>query len=213
MNIPLVNELTYLGLILTRNLSWDKQISKICKSLNYKIFQLRQLQKDGASKELLLDVYRTFIQCIIDYGLSIWGMTTQTNVMKIQRKQNRLARIITGTNMQRISQGISLVKQLGLQTIAERRDYFLAKLTYESVHGFAPDYLTNRIIMRLDIHPHDTRSSRSSDVHPPRIKKEIFRRSLEYSGAICFNSLPSQLKNCTSVDSFKTLYRRHFLNP
>ena len=135
------------------------------------------------------------------------------DLMKIQRKQNRLVRIITGTNMQKIRQGMSLVKQLGLQSIAERRDYFLAKHTFQSVHGLAPDYLTNRVIMRLDIHPHDTRSSRSSDVHPRRVKKEIFRRSLEYSGAICFNSLPSQLKNCTSVDSFKTMYRRLFMKP
>ena len=137
-------------------------------------------------------------------------MTTQLNRLKIQRKQNKMARIIARKNFQKIRQGTSLVKQLGLQTIAERRDYFLSKLTFESILGLAPDYLSGRIVMRADIHPHDTRSSSRSDVHPPKVNKEIYRRSLEYSGAIAFNSLPSQLKECTSLDSFKYQYRRHF---
>ena len=104
-----------------------------------------------------------------------------------------------------------MVKQLGLQTVAERRDYFLSKLTFESIHGLAPDYLSNRIVMRLDIHPYRTRSANSSDVYPPRVKKEIFKRSLEYAGAIAFNSLPSRLKESADLETFKRNYRRHFL--
>ena len=209
LNIPLVNEVKYLGLILQNDLSWDKQIFEVCKKLNYKIFQLKQLQRLGANQELLLNVYKTFIQCIFDYGISLWGMTTQANILKVQRKQNKLAKIIMNVPW-RTPNGISLVKQLGLLSIAERRDYFLSKFTFESVHGLAPDYLSTRIIMRLDIHPYRTRSANSSDVYPPRVKREIFKRSLEYAGAIAFNSLPSRLKNSTSIDDFKRNYRRLF---
>ena len=46
--IPLVTEAVYLGLIITNNLSWDKHVTEHCKSINYKIFQLKQLKKAGA---------------------------------------------------------------------------------------------------------------------------------------------------------------------
>ena len=45
-----------------------------------------------------------------------------------------LATLITSTS-------IELVKSLGLYTIEERRDYFLAPLMFKSIHGLAPAYL------------------------------------------------------------------------
>ena len=111
--IPLVTEAVYLGLIITNNLSWDKHVTEHCKSINYKIFQLKQLKKAGAKKDLLLSVYKTYIQPKIDYGISIWGCSTQANFTKIQRKQNRAARIILGNMDYRKTRGIDLVQQLG----------------------------------------------------------------------------------------------------
>ena len=129
---------------------------------------------------------KTFIQCKFDYGISIWGMTTQSNLNRIQRKQNRPARIILGITDYRNTCGITLVKQLGLQTIRERRDYFLTKFSFQSIMGIAPDYLSTRIVMKVDIHGYNTRSFSNSDVNPPQIKKKecifgVFFRSLATS--------------------------------
>ena len=210
VNIPLVKEATYLGLEFKNNLSWDKHIKTLCKSLNYKNFQLKQLRKAGAPQDLLLSVYKTFIQCKFDYGISIWGMTTQYNINKIQRKQNRAARIILGVTDFRNTCGITLVKRLGLQTIRERRNYFLTKFTFESIMGIAPDYLSTRIEMNVDRHGYNTRSSNNSDVYPPKVNKEIFRRSLVYSGAILWNQLPLAIKESTDTENFKRNYRKLF---
>ena len=188
--IPLFDEVRYLGLDFQKDLSWSKCTTEICRKANYKITQLKQLRKAGAPNELLLNVYKTFIQCIFDYGISIWGMTTQENLVKVQRKQNRMARIITGQFDRNVS-GLSLVKQLGLQSIVERRDYFMCKYTFESIHGTAPDYLSTRITLKADLHPHNTRASDFGDVHPPPVHKAIFRRSLHYHGAVLWNQLPS----------------------
>ena len=137
-------------------------------------------------------------------------MTTQYNINKIQRKQNRAARIILGVTDFRNTCGITLVKQLGLQTIRERRNYFLTKFTFESIMGIAPDYLSTRIEMNVDRHGYNTRSSNNSDVYPPKVNKEIFRRSLVYSGAILWNQLPLAIKESTDTDSFKRNYRKLF---
>ena len=209
--IPLVDEIRYLGLDFQKDLSWSKCATEVCKKSNYKITQLKQLKRAGAPKELLLNVYKTFIQCIFDYGISIWGMTTQENLIKVQRKQNRLARIITGQFDRNIS-GLSLVKQLGLQSIVERRDYFICKYTFESVHGTAPDYLSTRITLKADLHPHNTRASDFGDIHPPTVHKAIFKRSLHYHGAVLWNQLPPSVKESCSIDVFKRNYCKVF-NP
>ena len=103
--------------------------------------QLKELRKSGAPKSLLLLYYKTFIQQKIDYGISVWGCTTDYNLKKIQRIQNRAARHITGNYNFRTVRGIDLVKQLRLESVAERRDYFLSKLMFEAIHGFTRDYL------------------------------------------------------------------------
>ena len=43
---------------------------------------------------LLLNIYKTYVQSKIVYGLSTWGCTTEVNLNRVQRIQNLLTRII-----------------------------------------------------------------------------------------------------------------------
>ena len=110
----------------------------------------------------------------------------------------------------RTVRGIDLVKQLRLESVVERRDYFLSKLMFEAIHGFTPDYLSNLITMRFDIHGYNTRSTQNNDVHIPQIKKEIFENSFLVSGGNLWNQLPGDIKDASSKNSFKSRYKSHF---
>ena len=61
--------------------------------------------------------------------------------------------------------GIELVKSLDLYTIEERRDYFLAMLMFKSIHGIAPAYLCNQIVMKFDINGYDNRGTDGMNVY------------------------------------------------
>ena len=165
-----------MGLIIQNNLSWDKHISELCRQLSHKVFQLGQLRKSGADFSLLLIFYKTFILSKIDFGISAWGCTTEKNLNKVQRLQNRAARHILGIYDYRNVRGLDLVNRLGLPTVTERKNYFLRKLVIEATRGFAPQHLCNLITMRIDLHPHNTRSQVSDDVHIPLVRKEIFQK-------------------------------------
>ena len=41
-------------------------------------------------------IYQSIIQPIFDYAITIWGFTFKYNLSKVQRLQDRAARIITG---------------------------------------------------------------------------------------------------------------------
>ena len=43
-----------------------------------------------------------------------------------------------------------------------------------------------------------------------KFKREIFRRSLHYHGAVLWNALPSFVKNSTDEKAFKSNYYKHF---
>ena len=69
---------------------------------------------------LLLKIYKAHVQSKIDYGLSIWGGTTEVNLNRVQQIQNLLVRIICNNFDYIHSCGIDLVRSLKLQTIRER---------------------------------------------------------------------------------------------
>ena len=74
------------------------------------------------------------------------------------------------------------MKSLGLYTIEERGDYFLTMLMFKSIHGIAPAYLCNQIVMNFDIKGYDTRGTDGMNVYLPTLKKDIYKNSFLYKG-------------------------------
>ena len=126
---------------------------------------------------LLLQVYKSYIQPCLDYGITLYGCSTQKNIDLVQRVQNHAARLIMGNFDYINCRGIDLVKRLDLYTIRERRDYFLTTLMCKAIHGIAPHYLSDRIDMHFDIHGYNTREAGSMNVYLPAVHKEIYRNS------------------------------------
>ena len=74
--------------------------------------------------------------------------------------------------------GIDLVNSLKIQTIRQRRDYFLSVLIFKAIHGLAPHYL----------------SSENMNLYVPKYTKEICKRSFAYKGSMLWNDLPDEVK-------------------
>ena len=78
---------------------------------------------------MLAYIYISIIQPKIDYAITLWGYTCQQNLHKIQRLQNRAARIVSGNYDYVINtRGIELVKSLQWMNVHQRRDYFMSIL-------------------------------------------------------------------------------------
>ena len=204
--LQLVEKAKYLGLWVRNDLNWDDHILELCRKMYYYVHMFRRLRKILPS-QLLLNIYKSYVQSKIDYGLCIWGCTTEANLDRIQRIQNLLARIMCN-NFDSINfRGIEMVRTLRLQTIRERRDYFLCILMFKCIHGLAPHYLCNDVTMYVDINGYDTRSAENMDLYLPRCSREIYKRSFLYKGSSLWNQLPSCLKESISIIDFKRNYR------
>ena len=136
------------GLLVRDDLSWDDHILQICKTMNHYVHVLCRLNKIFP-KQLLLKIYKSYVQSKLDYGLSIWGCTPEGNLDRVQRIQNFCARIICKNYDYINTRGIDLVDSLKIQTIRQCRDHFLSVLMFKAIHGLAPHYLYNDVTMML----------------------------------------------------------------
>ena len=82
--------------------------------------------------------------------------------------QNRVARIITGCYDFINTRGLDLVDELNLQNITEKGNYFLCNLMFKSIHGLAPTYLSDSIVMNADVNEHNTSGAQNRNVYQPR---------------------------------------------
>ncbi len=85
----------YLGVHPDSSIKWAEHIKHVCNTISPKIGLLRKL-KHNLPIECVEQVYKSTIQPHIDYCITVWGFAPNKYVDKVQRMQNRAARIITG---------------------------------------------------------------------------------------------------------------------
>ena len=51
---------------------------------------------------------------------------------------------------------------------------------------------------------------RSNDLHPPKPKHNMGKRTFKYTGTIYFNALPACIKSAPSLSNFKNLIIKQF---
>ena len=205
----LVENAKYLGMSINSDISWDFHVQRLCQNMYYHLSLLRRL-RPIFPKDLLLQVYKSYIQPRLDYGITLYACSTQKNIDLVQRVQNHAARLITGNFDYINCRGIDLIKSLNLYTIRERRDYFLTILMLKAIHGIAPTYLSDRIVMNFDVNGYDTRGS-DMDLYLPTLHKESYRNSFMYMGGKLWNELPEFVQNSRNIESFKRNYRMYKL--
>ena len=209
VNLKQVSDLPYLGINLDDTLKWNKHILQLCSNISRTLGLLSRLRK-VLNKDTLKLLYFSIILPKFDYAISVWGYCSNTNQKLIVRLQHRAARIVTN-NWDFINvRGNDLVKELGWQTVEERRNYFTAMLLYKCINGAAPRRLIDELVMTTDTHEINTRSTTNGSLQVPEPNYELFRNSLLYQGSSLWNSLPSLLRNAPDILSFKKLYKSHF---
>ena len=116
---------------------------------------------------MLILIYSSIIQSTFDYAITIWGYTCDNNLHKIQRLQNRAARIVTGNYDYETTRGTALVMRLRWMCVTQWRDYFMSILMYKSIHGMAPAYLCIEITLHSESVERTTRSMNDNNVFVP----------------------------------------------
>ena len=138
-------------------------------------------QRDVFNNLLNIDVYIGADR--LDQSNCIDYLGVKLNLSRVQRLQNRAARIITG-NFDYINvRGIDIVKRLKWMNVIERRDYLVALIVFKCIRGMAPTYISDCITICNDVAIRDTRNSTSTNlVTLPYASLDIFKKEAHSYG-------------------------------
>ena len=71
--------------------------------------------------------------------------TSNTNISKVRRLQNRVARIVSQCFDFNVS-SLEIIKSLRWQNVTERRDFLCSILMHKCLYGHAPSYLSDQFV-------------------------------------------------------------------
>ena len=142
----------------------------------------------------------------LDYCNSLYSGISQSNLNKLQRIQNSLARVITNTSKyQHIT---PTLKKLHWLPIKQRIDYKLCLLTYKTLTNQQPTYFYNSL--SFPSHSVSTRSSDSLVLSIPYVKSSLGKRAQNTPLQNCIPSLGSFPSTWTVYPDFDSCYS-HFM--
>ena len=94
-NIKRVKQTKTLGIIVDEHLSWKNQLSNIIAKVTKGIGMLRRM-KAFVLKSTLITIFKALILPHFDYCSLVWDNCSKYLLDKLQKMQNRAARVITG---------------------------------------------------------------------------------------------------------------------
>ena len=83
--------------MIDESIDWEDHINAVIKKANCGILVLRSA-RPYLPLEVLQTLYRSLVECHFRYKDIVWGNCGETLLNKLQKIQNRAARVITGSD-------------------------------------------------------------------------------------------------------------------
>jgi len=206
--IPFVNKLKLLGVILDNHLTFDQHVSDVVKSCNYHIRSLRHI-RSLIDHDTAVTLACSIVATRLDYCNSVLNGITNTNISKLQRVQNKLARVVCKAPYQ--SSASCLLHKLHWLPISQRIEYKIASITYRARLYQEPKY-----IYELLTNYQPVRTLRSSNrnilVVPSHVKTVTASRAFCVAAPKLWNMLPSFITSAECFYVFKSRLKSHLFN-
>ena len=145
----------------------------VCSAISSKISLLRKLST-YVSIEVQKKFYQRYIQPLIDYGSITWGGTSLVNLERVLKHQKRAARIILNPDFSPSKDKFDPLKWM---PIHKRLLYNQANLTYKTLNGLTPEYITTMLTSNSQVYDRQLRSLVDGTLMVPRSRTSLYDRS------------------------------------
>ena len=147
----------------------------------------------------LVVIYKSLILPHLDYCSAVWGCIGSGLSQKLEKLQNRAARIITGSGWD--VRSAQILCALKWENLADRRSKQLKSLMFKTVNNLVPEYLSDKFTSVNTIHRHNLRGAQHN-LFIPRPNTKVLKKSFRYRGALTWNDLSVEAKQATTLNSF-----------
>ena len=146
-------------------------------------------------------------------GVPSWSYNINKGLAdKLQKMQNRAARILTFSNYDVRSS--VLLDELGWERLEYVRLKQLAVTMYKIHNDLSPSYLRRIFTNTSNVHSHNLRNSELNYYVPQLTQNWVCKRErTHYRGSVLWNKIPSEIRNLASLNVFKTSFHgKDYLN-
>jgi len=199
-SVPISKSLKLLGVKLDEHLTFNEHVNNTCRAAFYHLRALRHI-RSSLTDEMAQTVACAVIHSRLDYCNSLYVGMSESNLAKLQRVQNSLARVVTSARKH--DHITPILNQLHWLPVRQRVIYKTAVLTYKSLLIGQPDHLS---VLLSGYTP--TRQLRSSDCHllsQPADNTVFASRAFSSAAPRIWNNLPLSVRTAPSVN----IFRRH----
>ena len=174
-----------------------RRIDELCKRVSCAIGALKRL-RPFVSEATAIQIYRALVLPYFDYCSAVWDGLCNRLADKVQKLQNRAARVILKAKYDTSSS--ILRNRLSWDTLAIRRKKQKAVLMYKCLNGLVPNYLQNLFTHRCTSY---NLRNQEYKITLPKPRTDFLKRSFSYSGAKLWNDLPLSIRSSSSLAKFK----------
>lgn len=171
VNITAEKVVPYLGVLVDDRLTWDSHIRRLSGRVR-KLMHVFKRIRGIMSFNLLLTVYYALCQSILYYGISAWGGTCKTHLIRLERSQRMVLKVMMNKNFQYSTE--KLYKETRVLTVRQL-------------------YISN-ILQTLNISENETTSKRRPHiVHKKRLNTAFAQRHKSTRAVIIYNKISKSL--------------------
>jgi hypothetical protein len=200
-----------LGVFLDCHLNMSNHVNSLCKTVNFHIRNLWRIRR-FITQEACHHAVRGLVLSRLDYANSLMFGLRQVDLNRLQRLQNKAARLVFACGRDRSS--AVLLDMLHWLPVKERILYKMSVLIFKCIHNTAPPYLQNLIQCYNDPVVSESRprlrsSKDTTRLVVPRSKRKAGDRSFVVASPSIWNGLPVDLRESASEPVFKRKLKTH----
>ena len=197
--LEVVSKIKYLGVLLDNSLDWKDQVQAVSLKVSRGLGILKHAKK-FLPFSALTSLYTSIVEPHFRYCCSVWGCAGTTEIDRLQKLQNRAARIVTNSSFDTPSN--KLIEKLGWKTVNELIDIESKTIVFKSLNELAPPYLRSLFRKNSQSTSYRLRNT-STDLRLPKIGTEKGKKSFSFRGAKLWNSLSANCKQAASLSTFE----------
>jgi hypothetical protein len=144
----------------------------------------------------LKQLYYSFVYPYISYAILAWGSAYQTQIKKVQIKQNKVIRVIffAITHGQDTESALPYMNLLNILSVITLHKLQILKFAYRWQKNELPEIFDDYFQYACDVHSYSTRYASKNNFYKPKTRTNIGKQSV-YSIAVDFwQELPCDFK-------------------
>lgn len=203
-----VHEIKLLGVTLDCTLSWSRHIDEVVKKMGRNISVVKRCYS-FLNSYLIKPVLQTLVLSHLDYCSVVWSGTTKKNLGKLQRVQNRAARLAlcctTRANVNKMH------SKLYWLPVDERLKTSLLGFINKINLWKTPDCLYRQLTLSSNVHTYLTRHAVIGKYIIPKSRTNSKQRTVLYRAMVEWNSLPGHIAKIQNIMGFKKQIKEFFM--